>query len=96
MTRHVLALRFGGEATGEVAAGQHHRDGELALVRRVLARAGARVKLRAAVATMSELRRLLTAGCDALHFTGHGVRSRVFPRRASRKATYATRPRKAT
>ena len=54
---------------------QRHQGGELALLKNVLGRAPARVRLRAEpCATVAALRSLLTAGCDIVHYTGHGVR----------------------
>ena len=54
---------------------QRHQGGELALLKTVLGRAPARVRLRAEpCATVAALRSLLTAGCDIVHYTGHGVR----------------------
>ena len=54
---------------------QRHQGGELALLKSVLGRAPARVRLRAEpCATVAALRSLLTAGCDVVHYTGHGVR----------------------
>ena len=54
---------------------QRHQGGELALLKTVLGRAPARVRLRAEpCATVAALRSLLTAGCDVVHYTGHGVR----------------------
>ena len=54
---------------------QRHQGGELALLKNVAARrAGARAVARRACATVAALRSLLTAGCDIVHYTGHGVR----------------------
>jgi hypothetical protein len=52
---------------------QSRRDGEVSLLKAVLARSETAVRFRSAVATVTELRSLLTVGCDALHFSGHGL-----------------------
>ena len=46
---------------------------ELVLVRSALRSAGRRVRFVAEVATAQRIRRLMTLGCDLLHYSGHGV-----------------------
>ena len=46
---------------------------ELALVRSALVSANKRVRFVAEVATAQQIRRLMTLGCDFLHYSGHGV-----------------------
>lgn len=54
----------------------HHRTNvmlqELKMIREKLGRAEREIRFRAAVATPSNLREILNAGCRMLHYTGHG------------------------
>ncbi|KAH8043835.1 hypothetical protein JL721_13031 [Aureococcus anophagefferens] len=45
----------------------------VSLLKAVLARSETAVRFTGAVAAVTELRSLLTVGCDALHFSGHGL-----------------------
>lgn len=66
-----LAYRKKDGSTGSIPQVQTHRKGELRMLRALASCSGGSVRWEAG--TVRALRTLLTAGCDALHFTGHGL-----------------------